>query len=125
MITKIILSMALTPNCTINAEVFDDVDCSDFSKILQMRKALKTLVMGNADFPVQTQTLYSDEKRITEFDSRISPKQIGMARKLLKENNLSEQEFCLQHGVEKLEAMPKKDARDAIGELIDSKKTNH
>jgi len=123
MFAEISASIALNSNCTINAKIFDTVECSDVSKVIQMRNALKTLVQGDMVIsPVQT---FPKGKKGGESDALISLKQIGTLKNLFRENNIKEADFCSQHSVESLEKMPKEEARQAIGELIELSKNKH
>ena len=123
MLAELTASISLSPHVSINASVLDVMDGGDVQgKASQMYNVLKALTQCGA---VPQANIAMRPAKTADPNKLISQKQLGMLTNLLRENNISEQDFCKQHSVESLDKMPMENARQAIGTLVDNKKINH
>lgn len=123
MLAEITASISISPHFSINATVLEIMDGDVQEKAKQMYSALRALTQCGA--VPQAQIAMRPSPKGADPNKLISQKQLGMLKNLLRENNISEQDFCKQHAVESLDKMPMENARKVIGDLVDNKKINH
>lgn len=120
MFVEMTASITPDPSFSINLKVADFVEGSNAPQVTDMCNVLKATLKGFPPRPITCQTT-TVPAISAETEKNISDKQIGFLRKLLSEKSISENDFCKEHSVEKLELLPMKEARQIINDLKGSK----
>ena len=123
-----VICTTVKENHSATVKVTEQMDRANESKIQEMKdvikafwgsegqKQLEVRCFPDARSPATTSSTKPSTKS-SDSPKRISSDQIGYLLSLLKRHNISVNDFCRQHGINQVEEMSMKEARDIINEL--------